>query len=296
MKKVRSNLNREAIKWGFIMISPVVIGLGIFYIIPFFQNVFFSFTNLNSFGNYELVGLSNYKDILKNPDIYIALKNTFVYTIFTVPSIVIISMVIANLLNQKIKGIGIYRTLYFLPAVTMPAATAMIWRWIYNGQYGLLNQILAVFNVEPRSFLADPDTAMFALILVGVWMGIGMNVVYFLAGLQSIPKTYYEAATLDGASPVKQFFTITIPSLAPTITFVLITSFISSLQMFDLVYLMIGKNNIAIKNTMSIVYLFYQYAIDFGEKGYGAAIACILFIIILIVTFIQLKLQKKWNE
>ena len=158
MKKVRSNLNREAIKWGFIMISPVVIGLGIFYIIPFFQNVFFSFTNLNSFGNYELVGLSNYKDILKNPDIYIALKNTFVYTIFTVPSIVIISMVIANLLNQKIKGIGIYRTLYFLPAVTMPAATAMIWRWIYNGQYGLLNQILAVFNVEPRSFLADPDS------------------------------------------------------------------------------------------------------------------------------------------
>lgn len=287
---------RENIKWGIIMISPVVIGLTIFYIIPFFQNIFYSFTNLNAFGSYQMVGLNNYKDILSDPKIYQALKNTFIYTICTVPLILIISMVIANLLNQKIKGIGVYRTLYFLPAVTMPAATAMIWRWIYNGQYGLLNQILAVFNISPKSWIADPKTAMFALVAVGVWMGIGMNVIYFLAGLQSIPKSYYEAATLDGAGPVKQFFTITIPCLAPTITFVLVTSFIGSLQMFDLVYLMIGKNNIAINNTMTIVYMFYQYAVDFGEKGYGAAIACILFIIILAITAIQLRLQKKWNE
>lgn len=295
MKK-RGKLRSDNWKWGIIMISPVVIGLIIFYIIPFFQNIFYSFTNLNSFGVYEIVGLSNYKDILTNPDTYRAFKNTFVYTIITVPCILIISMIIANLLNQKIKGIGVYRTLYFLPAVTMPAATAMIWKWIYNGQYGLLNQILAVFNIEGKSWIADPETAMFALILVGIWMGIGMNVVYFLAGLQSIPKSYYEAATLDGAGPVKQFFTITIPSLVPTITFVLITSVIGALQMFDLVFLMIGSSNIAINNTKTIVYLFYQHAIDFGEKGYGAAIACVLFVIILLITALQLKIQKKWNE
>ncbi|MDD7306237.1 MAG: sugar ABC transporter permease [Peptoniphilaceae bacterium] len=294
--KGKNKFHKDNIKRGIIMISPVVIGLAIFYIIPFFQNIFYSFTNLNSFGTYEIVGLKNYQDILQDPSIYNAFKNTLIYTIFTVPLILIISMVIANLLNQKIKGIGIYRTLYFLPAITMPVATAMIWKWIYNGQYGLLNQVLAIFHISPKSWIADPNTAMFALILVGVWMGIGMNVVYFLAGLQSIPKSYYEAATLDGASSVKQFFTITIPSLTPTITFVLITTLIGSLQMFDLVYMMIGKDNIAINNTMTIVYLFYQHAIDFGEKGYGAAIACILFVIILLLTALQLKLQKKWNE
>lgn len=276
------------------MILPVLLGLIIFFIIPFFQNIFYSFTDLNSFGIWKPIGLENYKELFKDPDFYLALKNTIKYTVFTVPLIVIISMSIANLLNKNIKGVGVYRTLYFLPAVTMPAAVAMIWKWIYNGQYGLLNQVVMMFGGEPRAWIADNDTAMWCIIVVGVWMGLGMNIVYFLAGMQSIPKQYYEAATLDGAGEIKQFFTITVPLIAPTLVFVITTSLIGSLQVFDIVFMMVSKGSPALKSTQTIVYLFYQSAVDFGRKGYGAAIATVLFIIIITFTFLQLKLQRKW--
>lgn len=290
------NYDKKNAKWGYIMIAPVFLGLLIFYIIPFFQNIFYSFTNLNQFGKWEFVGTNNYIRLFEDPKVFMSLKNTFVYTICTVPLILIFSMIIANLLNQKIKGIGIYRTLYFLPAITMPVATAMIWKWIFNGQYGLLNAFLEKLGIQGQNWISDPKFAMGALIIVGVWMGLGMNIIYFLAGLQSIPKTYYEAATLDHASPVKQFFTITIPSLTPTIVFVLITSFIGAFQIFDLIFLMIGKTSLATNATMSIVYLFYRVAIEFGQKGYGAAIAVMIFLIIMLFTFLQLKLQKRWVQ
>ena len=259
-----------------------------------FQNIFYSFTDLNSFGVWNPVGFDNYKELFKDENFYLSLRNTLKYTIITVPISVLISMSIANLLNKNIKGVGIYRTLYFLPAVTMPAAVAMIWKWIYNGQYGLLNQFIMLFGGEPRAWIADNDTALLCIIVVGIWMSLGMNIVYFLAGMQSIPKQYYEAAKLDGASEIKQFFTITVPLVAPTLVFVLTTSMISSLQVFDIVFMMITKTSPALKSTQTIVYLFYQSAIDFGRKGYGAAIATILFIIIMILTFLQLKIQRKW--
>ncbi|MDY2927878.1 sugar ABC transporter permease, partial [Anaerococcus sp.] len=149
MKNKKTNkkrYNSQAVKWGYLMILPVLLGLTVFYIIPFFQNIFYSFTDLNSFGAWKPIGLDNYRELLADDNFYMALKNTFTYTIFTVPLSIIISMTIANLLNKNIKGIGVYRTLYFLPAVTMPAAVAMIWKWIYNGQYGLLNQLIMKFG------------------------------------------------------------------------------------------------------------------------------------------------------
>ncbi|MDY3005895.1 carbohydrate ABC transporter permease [Anaerococcus porci] len=293
-KKKRKKYNLRLAMWGYLMILPVLLGLTIFFIIPFFQNIFYSFTDLNSFGVWNPVGFDNYKELFKDENFYLSLRNTLKYTIITVPISVLISMSIANLLNKNIKGVGIYRTLYFLPAVTMPAAVAMIWKWIYNGQYGLLNQFIMLFGGEPRAWIADNDTALLCIIVVGIWMSLGMNIVYFLAGMQSIPKQYYEAAKLDGASEIKQFFTITVPLVAPTLVFVLTTSMISSLQVFDIVFMMITKTSPALKSTQTIVYLFYQSAIDFGRKGYGAAIATILFIIIMILTFLQLKIQRKW--
>lgn len=296
MNKVFSTkkFKKQTVIWGILMISPIFLGILIFYIVPFIQNIFYSFTDLNSFGVWNFKGLENYEKLFSDPNFYKALKNTFVYSIITVPLSIFISLVIANLLNKPIKGIGIYRTLYFLPAVTMPAAVASIFKWIFNGQYGLLNQVIMFFGAEPKTWLVNEQTALLTVIIAGIWMSLGMNVVYFLAGMQSIPKSYYEAAQIDGASSIKQFFTITIPLLAPTLVFVLTTSIIKAFQVFDLIFMMIDKNSPAIKSTQTIVYLFYQNAIDFGKKGYGAAVATILFLIIMFITIIQFRIQEKW--
>ncbi|SJZ63500.1 multiple sugar transport system permease protein [Cetobacterium ceti] len=279
--------------WAYLMIGPLVIGLGIFYIIPFFQNFYFSLTNLGAFGNYEFIGMDNYEKLIKDPKMYKALKNTFMYVLFSVPFGISISIIIAVMLNSKIKGVTFYRVLYFLPAVTMPTAIAMVWKWLYNKEFGLLNQILLKFGIEGQSWLTNSNIALYAVIIVAIWASIGYNMVILLAGLQGIPKMYYEAAEIDGAGPIKMFFKITLPLLSPTIFFVSVMTFISSFQMFDLVFMMIGKNNPAFENTMTIVYYFYNNAFQLSEKGYGAAIAVVLFIIIFIFTMIQLKLQKK---
>lgn len=302
---IKNNQNNKASKasgkrklndlfWGYLLILPTVLGLAVFYIAAFFQNLYYSFTNLGAFGKYKWVGMENYINVFSDPKVPQALINTVKFTVISVPISIIISLFIATLLNSKIKGLSLYRTLYFLPAVTMPAAIAMMWKWLYNGQYGLLNQLLAKVGIEGQAWIADPKFAMGALIVVGIWSSLGMKIIYFLAGLQGIPKAYYEAATIDGAGPIKQFFSITLPSLTPTIFFVMITSLIGALQMFDLIFLMISKTSLAVDSTMSIVYLFYKYAFEFQEKGYASAISIVLFMIILVITAIQLKLQKKW--
>lgn len=280
--------------WAYLMILPTVGGLAIFYIAAFFQNLYYSFTDLGSFGRYKWIGLANYKRLLADPEIPKALANTFKFTLVSVPVGIALAIFVAVLLNSKIKGLTIYRTLYFLPAVTMPAAIAMMWKWLYNGQYGLINQVLAKFGIEGQAWIADPKFAMGALIIVGIWSSLGMNIIYFLAGLQGIPRMFYEAAEIDGAGPIRQFFTITLPLLSPTIFFVTIMSLIGAFQMFDLIFLMISKTSMAVDSTMSIVYLFYKNAFDFLDKGYAAAISILLFLIILAVTAIQLRLQKKW--
>ena len=265
---IKNNQNNKASKasgkrklndlfWGYLLILPTVLGLAVFYIAAFFQNLYYSFTNLGAFGKYRWIGMENYINVFSDPKVPQALINTVKFTVISVPISIIISLFIATLLNSKIKGLSVYRTLYFLPAVTMPAAIAMMWKWLYNGQYGLLNQLLAKVGIEGQAWIADPKFAMGALIVVGIWSSLGMKIIYFLAGLQGIPKAYYEAATIDGAGPIRQFFSITLPSLTPTIFFVMITSLIGALQMFDLIFLMISKTSLAVDSTMSIVYLFY---------------------------------------
>lgn len=280
--------------WGYLMILPTIGGLIVFYVVAFFQNLYYSFTDLGSFGNYSWVGLENYIRLLDDPQIPKAILNTTKYTVISVPIGIILAIIIATLLNSKIKGLTLYRTLFFLPAVTMPAAIAMMWKWLYNGQYGLINQILAKLGMEGQAWIADPQYAMGALIIVGIWSSLGMNIIYFLAGLQGISKSYYEAAKVDGAGPIRQFFSITLPLLTPTIFFVVIMSLIRAFQMFDLIFMMISQTSLAVDSTMSIVYLFYKNAFEFHFKGYASAISMLLFVIILVITIIQLKLQKKW--
>ncbi|MFF2495707.1 carbohydrate ABC transporter permease [Agromyces sp. NPDC058064] len=280
--------------WALLFIGPTAAGLLAFYLWPTVRTFLMSFTESGPFGGSEFVGLDNYVRLFQDPELLGALRNTALYTVIALVGIPL-AVAIAALLNTTgLRGRGVYRTLYFIPVVTMPAAIALVWRMIYNGDYGVLNEVLGVFGIEGKSWLTDPSTALVAIAVVGIWAGLGTNIVIFLAGLQGIPDTVMEAADLDGAGPVRKFFSITIPLLSPSIFFVSVISVIGALQVFDLIYMMLGQSNPAMPNTRTIVYLFYQAGFIDNEKGYAAAIAFLLLIIILILTVVQFRLQKKW--
>lgn len=297
MKKRRKKItSRQRKDWiaGYLFIAPVTIGLIVFYIWPFFQNFWFSFNDVNKFNISTFIGLKNYQDLLHDRTVWKTLGNTLKYVVITVPLGLILSTLIAALLNAKIKGKSIYRTLYFLPSVTMSAAVSMVWKWMFNEQMGILNSAIRAMGGSGHNWLTDSQTALYVIMIVGLWMSVGYNMIILLAGMQGISPTYYEAAALDGAGTFSQFFKITLPMLSPTLFFVMITSIISGFQVFDVVYMMIGKTNPAYESTQTIVMLFYRTAFDYGYKGYAAAISILIFAIIMLVTVFQLWAQKKW--
>ena len=196
---------------------------------------------------------------------------------------------LAVFLNKKLPGTSVYRTIFFLPMVCAPAAVAMVWRWLYNQQFGLLNN---VFHTK-IAWVTDPKIAWISIGVIGVWSIIGYNMVLFISGLQEIPHDYYEAAEIDGATGIRQFFHITIPLLSPTTFFIVQTRLIGALTVFDLMFMVIDKTNVALTKVQSVVYLFYQYAFTNGNKGYGATLVMVLLVFILILTVIMQKAEKK---
>lgn len=277
--------------WGWLFILPTMIGLIILNIIPIFQTVYQSFFKTGDFGKGNIfVGLKNYQKVFGDSEVWQALWNTIKYAIVEVPFSIVIALVLAALLNRKMKGRDIFRTIFFLPMVAAPAAIAMVWKWLYNSEFGLINQILP-FRVN---WVSDPKIAIYSIAVIGIWSVIGYNMVLFLAGLQEVPKDYYEAAAIDGASGIHQFLNITVPLISPTIFFVMVTRIIGAMQVFDLIYMVIDTNNPALKSTQSLVYLFYKYSFIQGNKGYGATVVVVLLGVIMIVTVFQMIAQKKW--
>ncbi|MGO2082566.1 carbohydrate ABC transporter permease [Vagococcus sp.] len=285
---------KDQIFWGIIFIAPTLLGLMVLNIIPAIQTLIMSFQKSGGFGKTQWAGLENYQKLFSDTEVWQAVANTLLYTIIAVPFIIVLSMISALLLNQKIKGISFYRTLFFLPVVATPAAVAMIWRWLFNSDYGIINVLLEKIGIDGPSWLTNPHTAIIAIAIVGIWSTVGYNMVLLLSGLQEIPKDFYESANIDGASPIKQFFSITLPLVTPTLFFVLVTTIINSLQVFDLIFMMIDKTNAALPKTQSLVYLFYKHSFIMNDKGYGSAIVMILLMIIMLITAVQVKLQKKW--
>ncbi len=289
-KKGTSQAKNEFI-WGWIFILPTMLGLIILNIYPIIQTIIQSFYKTGAFGKGNVfIGATNYTKMLGDAEVWQSLINTFKYAIVEVPFSIAISLVLAVLLNRKMVGRAAYRTIFFLPMVAAPAAVAMVWRWLFNSEFGLLNHI---FHTK-INWVSDPKIAVFAIAVIGIWSIIGYNMVLFLSGLQEIPKDYYEAASIDGANGIEQFFNITVPLLSPTIFFVLITRVIGAMQVFDLIYMVMDKNNPALAKTQSLVYLFYQYSFVENNKGYGSAIVVLLLVIIMIITVIQNIGQKKW--
>lgn len=290
-KPARTSREKSEFLWGWMFILPTVIGLIVLNIIPIFQTIYQSFFKTGDFGRGNIfVGVENYVKVFGDSEVWQSLINTFKYAIVEVPFSIAIALVLAVLLNRKMKGRSAYRTIIFLPMVAAPAAVAMVWRWLFNSDFGLLNN---VFNLHVK-WVSDPRIAVYSIAVIGVWSILGYNMVLFLSGLQEIPHDYYEAAQIDGATGVKSFFHITIPLLSPTIFFVLVTRVIGSLQVFDLMYMVMDKSNPALEKTQSLVYLFYKYAFINKNMGYGSAIVVLLLVITMIITVFQMIGQKKW--
>lgn len=292
-KHKATSQERNEFKWGWAFILPTMLGLIILNIYPMINTVYKSFFKTGDFGKGDkFIGFTNYATLISDSEVWQSLLNTFKYAIVEVPFSIIIALILAVFLNRKMVFRSGYRTIFFLPMVAAPAAVAMVWRWLYNTRFGLLNHVFGT-NI---SWMSNPHIAFISIGIIGIWSIIGYNMVLFLAGLQEIPRDYYEAANIDGANGIKQFFNITLPLLSPTIFFVTITRVIGAMQVFDLIYMIMGTdtNNPALESTQSLVYLFYRYSFSENNQGYGSTIVVLLLLVILVITVFQMKAQKKW--
>lgn len=294
-------------------ILPTYIIIFTFIIIPIFFAFYLSFNKWNLLGSMKFTGLSNYKRLFSSEEFWKAVVNTFYYSFITVPVGIIISLFLAVLLNSKIKGIQVYRTIYFMPVMTSVVASAFIWQWIFQSHNGILNYLIGLIGIKPLSWLNEPrglftvifesinmrlpkwlggpSVTLVAISIMTIWKNTGYYMIIFLAGLQNIPKTLYEAAEIDGASKVRAFFSITLPILSPTTYFVLIMSVIVSFQVFEQVA--VTTQGGPLNSSLVLVYFIYQKAFKFLEVGYASSAAFILFAIVLVLTVFQVKLLGK---
>lgn len=287
--KLSAAARREE-NWGWIMVAPTIVGLFILNIWPFIQTIYTSFCEHLGFGHYKFIGVQNYTEMFQTPEFWKATWNTVKFCILTVPVGVILALFVAMLLNARVKFKGGFRTIFFLPLVCAPAAIAMVWQVIFNGDNGILNQILHT-DIQ---WITDPKTAIVAVSIVSIWSSVGYDAVLLLAGLQNIPRTLYEANSIDGAGKIRQFFTITLPMISPTMFSVLIMRLMSSMKVYDLIYMMSDSTNPAMADMQSLMYLFYRSSFEAGNRGYGSAIVIWTVSLILLVTLIQFWGQKKW--
>ena len=294
MAKTRGKMTpsqKSQAKWGLAFVAPTMIGLIVLNFYPTFNTVYQSFFKTGDFGMGNIfVGFQNYVTVLKGGEFWSSLLNTFKYALIEVPFSVAFALLLAVFLNRKIAFRGFYRTVFFLPMVAAPAAIAMVWRFLYNQQFGLINN---VFHTT-TAWISDPKIAWISLGVIGVWSVVGYNMILLIAGLQEIPHDYYEAAEIDGATGIRQFFRITIPLLSPTIFFILQTRIIGALQQFDLIFMMMDRSNPALPKTQTVVYYFYVNAFQYNNRGLGAAIVLCMLVLIMMITWVLQKSEKYW--
>ncbi len=285
----KKGLSDEA-KWGYILVAPTIIGLIVLNVYPFLQTLVLSFSTTHPFGFYEISGIGNYTKMFASEEFWKATWNSIYFCILTVPLGMFFALITAVFLNAKIAGKTAFRAIYFLPMVVAPAAIAMVWKWIFNAEYGIINQIIGT----KVNWLTNPKLVLPATAAVSVWSSVGYDAVLLLSGIQNISKSYYEAADLDGATKVQQFFHITLPMVSPTLFVVLIMRLMASLKVYDLIYMMVDQTNPALTSAQSLMYLFYRESFVAGNRGYASAIVIWTVLLIGIVTAFQFWGQKKW--
>jgi multiple sugar transport system permease protein len=270
---------------GYLFLLPSFLGLLAFSLIPIVAVAVLSFFNWGLISQPTFVGVQNYRTMFGDSSFWHSLFVTFGYILLNIPMQTVFALLLALLLNQKIPGRGVFRTLFVVPWMATPVAMGIVWQWIFDPQSGSLNTFLSFFHIVGPAWLSSPTLALPAIAAVNIWQYTGYNMLFFLAGLQGIPPDFYEASSLDGAGPIQNFFAITLPLLSPTLFFVLVTDIIGSAQVFDTVYVMTqGGPGDA---TSVLNFNIFRQAFEFFHAGYASALSMVLFVILLIITLLQ---------
>ncbi|MFL5596026.1 MAG: carbohydrate ABC transporter permease [Gemmatimonadaceae bacterium] len=284
-------------KAAWLFLAPALALIFIFFFLPVLASLVLSVTDFDIYAianpsTTRFVGLANYAKLFRSAEFWQALKNTFYFALVGGPLTIAVSLAAALLLNAKlVRFKTFFRTIYFTPFVTTLVAVAIVWRYLYHTRYGLLNYLLAHVGIAPIDWLGDPHWAMPAIILLAIWKQFGYNMLIFIAGLQAIPQDLYDAAEIDGAGPVRRFSAVTLPLLGPTLLFVGVITMIGYFQLFSEPYVMTQGG--PLRATTSVVLMMYEEGFRWWRMGYAAAIAFVLFVVILIATLVQFRLQKE---
>jgi multiple sugar transport system permease protein len=271
-----------------LFLSPTLIVFSVFILFPIVFSFYLSFHQWNMLSTEQtFVGLENYRRMFADPEFWQVFRQTIIYTAGTVPLNMILALATAFFLNEHIKGRKLLRAMFFTPVIISSVAAAVIWRWVFDPNLGLLNYVFDALGLPQVNWVNDPTAAMIALITVGVWKTFGINMVLFAAGLDGIPEQYYEAARIDGANGWHRFWKITLPLLSPTTLFILVLSIIGSFQVFDLVYVLTFGGPLG--TTKVLVFYLYEHAFKFFDMGYASAVAYVLFAVLFVVTMFQIR-------
>ncbi|HXO84067.1 MAG TPA: sugar ABC transporter permease [Gemmatimonadales bacterium] len=290
----RRRFSKRRARAGRMFVAPNLTAVAIFMLFPLGFSLYMSVQNWDLFEPAKFVGLANYRSLFADDPLFeIALRNTVVYTVGTVVPTVFISLAVAGVLNRKIKGINIFRTIIFLPLAVSSVVMAVVWQFVFNTNNGLLNIMLGWIGLGPVPWLNDPKWAMLSLCTVSVWRSVPFATVILLAAMQGVPDNLYEAAKLDGAGEVRQFVSITVPLIRAAVSFVVVISIIHAFQAFDLVYVLTGGNGGPETATYVLGIMLFQHAFSFLEFGYASALAWVIFAILLVLTVVQLRLGRR---
>jgi multiple sugar transport system permease protein len=279
---------------GRLFIAPNLAAVTVFMLFPLGFSLYMSFQRWDVFNPEKFVGLQNYRQLFTSDPLFVlALRNSVIFTVGTVVPTVLISLVVAGVLNRKVKGIGIFRTIAFLPLAISSVVMAVVWQFVFNTDNGLLNIMLGWVGIGPIPWLVEPHWSMASLCIVAVWRSVPFATVVLLAAMQGVPETVYEAARIDGAGEIRQFVSLTVPLIRGAITFVIVISIIHAFQAFDLVYVLTGANGGPESATYVLGIMLFQHAFSFLEFGYASALAWVMFAILLVLTVVQLRIARR---
>ncbi|MBD9698640.1 sugar ABC transporter permease [Flavimobilis sp. GY10621] len=287
----RSPLHRTERRWALAFVAAPVLGFLLFTAYPLGYAIYASFTRWNGLGLQVFIGFDNYVQLFNDQYFHKALFNTFFYMI-GIPIGLALSLLLALALNRKIPGRTVFRTIYYIPVISSLAAIAILWQWAYNGDFGLVNQVLALFGIDGPNWLASTTWAKPAIIIMAVWKGLGYSMLLYLAAIQSVPRSLYEAASLDGASAFQRFRAITLPMVRPVTFFLVVTNVIGGAQIFTEINIMTPTGGPEF-STASAVWYIWRQAFRYQQMGYATAMAVVLGLLILVITLIQFRLNRR---
>ncbi|MFI5706516.1 carbohydrate ABC transporter permease [Kribbella sp. NPDC051620] len=293
---VRHAPGRRDARIGFLFLLPLFAGLLVFRFYGFGYNVWLSFNKAGAFGTARFTGLANYQRLLSDSQLWIALGNTFKFAAFVVPGVVVVSLLCATLMQYRFRGQSAFRAIVFLPAVCLPTAAILLFGWLFQTRYGLINAIIQAAGGSPVSWFGSPAGVTVVITVIVVFLSFSVPTIILYAGMQEISSDIYEAATIDGAGPARQFFSLTLPLLSPSLFFVILTTTIGTLKLFDVAYILLPPEQSASVNYgLTAVYYYYQLAfLNVGDRGYASAVSSLLFVLILAVSIVLFRLQRRF--